>query len=251
MGGSVLCSNLVTHTQNFGIFLKMEGNDKKVPRKIRFVTPTKAQKKKISVTPSKKVVPVYFSSLKTRGIQKLLDYVRIVESENTSLKLREQKIREKFHKCKERRKKDLERFDKSITNMASVILSEQQKHNQIVVDKNKVLRQISEKLIDLQSNLEREKSRIETEMAQKNKIIQRLKQTNESLKEKLNSIEKKNCIFTKLDEDDSSDSGRESDAVTEDDKNSSHSETSRSKNILVEDNETLPQKVVCYLTCYL
>ena len=86
------------------------------------------------------------------------------------------------------------------------------------MDKNKVLRQISEKLIDLQSNLEREKSRIETEMAQKNKIIQRLKHNNESLKEKLNSIEKKNCIFTKLDEDNSSDSGRESDAVSEDDK---------------------------------
>ena len=119
------------------------------------------------------------------------------------------------------------------------------------MDKNKVLRQISEKLIDLQSNLEREKSRIETEMAQKNKIIQRLKHNNESLKEKLNSIEKKNCIFTKLDEDNSSDSGRESDAVTEDDKNSSHSETSRRTNISVEDNETLPQKVVCYLTCYL
>ena len=119
------------------------------------------------------------------------------------------------------------------------------------MDKNKVLRQISEKLIDLQSNLEREKSRIETEMAQKNKIIQRLKHNNESLKEKLNSIEKKNCIFTKLDEDNSSDSGRESDAVSEDDKNSSHSETSRRTNILVEDNETLPQKVVCYLTCYL
>ena len=110
----------------------MEGNDKKVPRKIRFVTPTKAQKKKISVTPSKKVVPVYFSSLKTRGIQKLLDYVGIVELENKRLKLREQKIREKFNKCKERRKKDLERFDKSITNMASVILSEQQKHNQVL-----------------------------------------------------------------------------------------------------------------------
>ena len=119
------------------------------------------------------------------------------------------------------------------------------------MDKNKVLRQISEKLIDLQSNLEREKSRIETEMAQKNKIIQRLKHNNESLKEKLNSIEKKNCIFTKLDEDNSSDSGRESDALSEDDKNSSHSETSRRTNILVEDNETLPQKVVCYLTCYL
>ena len=119
------------------------------------------------------------------------------------------------------------------------------------MDKNKVLRQISEKLIDLQSNLEREKSRIETEMAQKNKIIQRLKHNNESLKEKLNSVEKKNCIFTKLDEDNSSDSGRESDAVSEDDKNTSHSETSRRTNILVEDNETLPQKVVCYLTCYL
>ena len=119
------------------------------------------------------------------------------------------------------------------------------------MDKNKVLRQISEKLIDLQSNLEREKSRIETEMAQKNKIIQRLKHNNESLKEKLSSIEKKNCIFTKLDEDNSSDSGRESDAVSEDDKNTSHSETSRRTNILVEDNETLPQKVVCYLTCYL
>ena len=119
------------------------------------------------------------------------------------------------------------------------------------MDKNKVLRQISEKLIDLQSNLEREKSRIETEMAQKNKIIQRLKHNNESLKEKLNSIKKKNCIFTKLDEDNSSDSGRESDAVSEDDKNTSHSETSRRTNILVEDNETLPQKVVCYLTCYL
>ena len=119
------------------------------------------------------------------------------------------------------------------------------------MDKNKVLRQISEKLIDLQSNLEREKSRIETEMAQKNKIIQRLKHNNESLKEKLNSIEKKNCIFTKLDEDNSSDSGRESDAVTEDDKNSSHSETSSRTNILVKDNESLPQKLVCYLTCYL
>ena len=109
----------------------MNGNENKTSRKIRFLTPTKTQKKKISVTPSKKVVPVYFSSLKTRGLQKLLDYVKIVEAENSQLKQREQKLRQKLEKCEDRKKKDKERFDETIHEMANVILSEQQKHKEV------------------------------------------------------------------------------------------------------------------------
>ena len=109
----------------------MNRNENKTSRKIRFVTPTKTQKKKTSVTPSKRVVPVYFSSLKTRGLQKLLEYVKIVEAENSKLKQREQKLREKLEKCEDRKKKEERRFDETIHNMANVILSEQQKHKEV------------------------------------------------------------------------------------------------------------------------
>ena len=45
-------------------------------RKVTFLTPTKS--KKVVVSSPRKVVPVCISSLKTRGIHKILEYVKKV-----------------------------------------------------------------------------------------------------------------------------------------------------------------------------
>ena len=108
----------------------------------------------------------------------------------------------------------------------------------------------------MQNNLEAEQSRIELKMTHKKKLIQRLKQKNQSLTEKLTAIENKNCISSKLDED-TIDSGRESDTSVENvigketiNMRQKNNNSSRA-NVQVDDNETFPKKVVCYLTCYL
>ena len=111
-------------------------------------------------------------------------------------------------------------------------------------------------MIDLQNNLEAEKSRIDIKMTHKKKTIQMLKLKNQSLNEKLTAIENKNCIFNKLDED-NMDSGRESDTsvdVVMDKETLNIRQKNRNSSraiIEVEDHQTLPKKVVCYLTCYL
>lgn len=45
-------------------------------RKVTFVTPTKS--KKVVVSTPKKIIPVCISSLKTRGLHKILEYVKKV-----------------------------------------------------------------------------------------------------------------------------------------------------------------------------
>ena len=47
-------------------------------RKVTFVTPTKSKKVVVSSTP-KKILPVCISSLKTRGLHKILEYVKKVK----------------------------------------------------------------------------------------------------------------------------------------------------------------------------
>ena len=103
----------------------------KKSRKIVFVTPTKSQMKNVSVTPSKKPGPLYVSSLKTRGLQKLLDYVKKMEAENMKLRLRENKLKEKLERCRDRKKRDKERFDEAITGMATRIFTDQNKHEKV------------------------------------------------------------------------------------------------------------------------
>ena len=103
----------------------------KKSRKVVFVTPTKSQMKNVCVTPSKKPAPIYVSSLKTRGLQKLLDYVKKVEAENMKLKLRENKLKEKLERCRDRKKRDKEKFDEAITGMATRIFTEQNKHEKV------------------------------------------------------------------------------------------------------------------------
>lgn len=103
----------------------------KKSRKVVFVTPTKSQMKNVCVTPSKKPAPIYVSSLKTRGLQKLLDYVKKVEAENMKLKLRENKLKEKLERCRDRKKRDKEKFDEAITGMATRIFTEQNKYEKV------------------------------------------------------------------------------------------------------------------------
>ena len=103
----------------------------KKSRKVVFVTPTKSQMKNVSVTPSKKPGPLYVSSLKTRGLQKLLDYVKKMETENMKLRLRENKLKEKLERCRDRKKRDKERFDEAITGMATRIFTDQNKHEKV------------------------------------------------------------------------------------------------------------------------
>ena len=55
------------------IKLKMSQSSK---RKVTFVTPTKS--KKVVVSTPKKILPVCISSLKTRGLHKILEYVKKV-----------------------------------------------------------------------------------------------------------------------------------------------------------------------------
>ena len=57
------------------IKVEMSQNTK---RKVTFVTPTKSKKVVVS-TPTKKILPVCISSLKTRGLHKILDYVKKVK----------------------------------------------------------------------------------------------------------------------------------------------------------------------------
>ena len=79
---------------------------------------------------------------------------------------------------------------------------------QVIEEKNLVLRQISTNLMNLQENLEGEKQRIQTEMQQKTKDIQKLKRKNKLLTEKLRSNVICGNSIAKIDKDDS---GRESD----------------------------------------
>ena len=81
---------------------------------------------------------------------------------------------------------------------------------QVIEEKNLVLRQISTNLMNLQENLEGEKQRIQTEMQQKTKDIQKLKRKNKLLTEKLRSNVICGNSIAKIDKDDS---GRESDTA--------------------------------------
>ena len=132
---------------------------------------------------------------------------------------------------------------------------------QVIEEKNLVLRQISTNLMNLQENLEGEKQRIQTEMQQKTKDIQKLKRKNKLLTEKLRSnvicgtASKDKNSTAKIDEDDS---GRESDTSDtypgpgdpdgEADPGlcpllGPHAEQSS--------NITQHKTIICYLTCHL
>ena len=104
----------------------------KKSRKVTFVTPTKSPMRNVTGTPTKKLVPVTISSLKTRGLQKMLDYVKKVEADNARMKQRESKLREKLEKCRDRKNRDKERFDEAITEMATRIFTEQARHNKVI-----------------------------------------------------------------------------------------------------------------------
>lgn len=108
----------------------------KKQRKVTFVTPTKTKlSANIQLTPSKKVLPVYFSSLKTRGIQKLLDYVKKVESENCRLRQREEKLTGSLERCKAKNRRDRQAFDEAITDMATRLYSQETQHKKVIIDK--------------------------------------------------------------------------------------------------------------------
>ena len=104
----------------------------KKSRKVTFATPTKSPMRNVTGTPTKKLVPVTISSLKTRGLQKMLDYVKKVEADNARMKQRESKLREKLEKCRDRKIRDKERFDEAITEMATRIFTEQARHNKVI-----------------------------------------------------------------------------------------------------------------------
>ena len=104
----------------------------KKSRKVTFVTPTKSPMRNVTGSPTKKLVPVTISSLKTRGLQKMLDYVKKVEADNARMKQRERRLREKLEKCRDRKNRDKERFDEAITEMATRIFTEQARHNKVI-----------------------------------------------------------------------------------------------------------------------
>ena len=132
---------------------------------------------------------------------------------------------------------------------------------QVIEEKNLVLRQISTNLMNLQENLEGEKQRIQTEMQQKTKDIQKLKRKNKLLREKLHSnmiygtaSKDKNSI-AKIDEDDS---GRESDtADTYPGPGDPDGEAGPGLRPLLGPhaeqgtNITQHKTIICYLTCHL
>ena len=102
--------------------------------------------------------------------------------------------------------------------------------------------------MDLQNNLEVEKSRIEEELCSKDRTIKRLrkenkvlqKQTGDTNKSKLDNIQDLGDTIDKDDLDrfsDSNDSG-----VPDEDSTCDKIKT---------DDDKEPRKVVCYLTCYL
>ena len=126
---------------------------------------------------------------------------------------------------------------------------------QVIEEKNLVLRQISTNLMNLQENLEGEKLRIQTEMQQKTKDIQKLKRKNKLLTEKLRSNVICGNSIAKIDKDDS---GRESDT------NDTHlgpSDPDREAGPGLRPhlgphaeqgtNITQHKTIICYLTCHL
>ena len=239
----------------------------KKQKRVSFVTPTKTKlSSSTSSTPNKKVLPVYFSSLKTRGLQKLLDYVKKVETESGRLRARERKLTDRLEKCKDKNRRDRQVFDEAITKMATRLFTQENLHKkvrrkksinkismihfyQIVEEKNDVLVDISRKLLDLQTNLEMEKSRIEQDMLEKNKTIRRLRQQNHKLKQHNKVVEEGENMFVPGDTLDKDDSGRESDINDNSDHNLGDAEDALSDKFKAEVNET--KKIVCYLTCFL
>ena len=136
----------------------------KKQRKVTFVTPTKTKlSANIQLTPSKKVLPVYFSSLKTRGIQKLLDYVKKVESENSRLRQREEKLTVKLERCKAKNRRDRQAFDEAITDMATRLYSQETQHKKVIIDKR------SSKKIFIRFDIFCRKSRIKTQFSDKSR----------------------------------------------------------------------------------
>lgn len=222
----------------------------KKQRKVTFVTTPTKNKFNINTqsTPNKKVFPVYFSSLKTKGVQKLLDYVKRVESENSRLRQREQKLNDRLEKCKAQNRRDRQAFDEAITDMATRLFGQETQHKKIIAQKNSVFQHISNNLMDLQNNLELEKSRIEEELSHKDRIIKRLRKENNVLQSQAgDKTYSRAKDSTNLDGDTISkdDSGRDSDS---NDSGVPDEDCNRTK---TSGDAVEPKKVVCYLTCYL
>ena len=126
---------------------------------------------------------------------------------------------------------------------------------QVIEEKNLVLRQISTNLMNLQENLEGEKQRIQTEMQQKTKDIQKLKRKNKLLTEKLRSNVICGNSIAKIDKDDS---GRESDTNdTYLGPSDPDGEAGPGLRALLGphaeqgSNITQHKTIICYLTCHL
>ena len=132
---------------------------------------------------------------------------------------------------------------------------------QVIEEKNLVLRQISTNLMNLQENLKGEKQRIQTEMQQKTKDIQKLKRKNKLLTEKLRSnvicgtASKDKNSTAKIEKDDS---GRESDtADTYPGPGDPDGEAGPGLCPLLgphaeqSSNITQHKTIICYLTCHL
>ena len=86
-------------------------------RRVTIITPVKARNRTSSTT--QRAIPVYFTSIKNKGVRRAMEYASKVSLENTRLREREKILQDRLKTCKEEKKVEKKKFQKMMTAMVA------------------------------------------------------------------------------------------------------------------------------------